>query len=69
MKRVARFEEAVIRQRADRGDPDPRRHSYGNQHGHLKGRADAGIGGNFEGLTRYHDEARKNQTTVGEFGG
>jgi hypothetical protein len=57
-------EEAVIQQKQGRGDPDPRRHSYGNQHGYLKGRADAGVGGNFEGLTRYHDEARRNGTTL-----
>jgi hypothetical protein len=59
-------EEAVIRQRADRGDPYPRRGDTGHRSkgGELRGRADAGIGGNYEGLERYHDEARKNGTSI-----
>jgi hypothetical protein len=57
-------EEAVISQRAARGDPDPRRHDYGSQRGELRGRADAAVGGNYEGLQHYHDEAVRNGTSL-----
>jgi hypothetical protein len=57
-------EEAVVQQRAARGDPNPRSHDYGNKRGELRGRADAGVGGNYEGLAPYHDFAVRNGRTL-----
>jgi hypothetical protein len=57
-------EEAVVRQRAARGEPNPRSHDYGSKRGELRGRADAGVGGNFEGLNHYHDYAVRNGTSL-----
>jgi hypothetical protein len=59
-------EEALIRQKQDRGDPDPRRADTAHltKGPRLRGRADAGVGGNFEGLTQYHDTAVRNGTTL-----
>jgi hypothetical protein len=53
-------EEAVIRQRQDRGDPDPRRADRGSLTAgpRLKGNPD------YSGLENYHDEARKNGTSL-----
>jgi hypothetical protein len=54
-------EEAVIRQKQDRGDPDPYRADGRIQ---LKGRNDTAHGGRYEGLEQYAAEARKNGTSI-----
>jgi hypothetical protein len=58
------IEQAIIKQRTERGDPDPHAGDPNRPDTRLKGRQDSRSGGDYEGLESFAQIARKNGTSI-----